>query len=93
MNTRLPLSTFALCTLLAGSLAAQPMQYPDTRKDPAITDNYHGTRVADPYRWLEDDRSAETADWVKRQNEATNTYLKRIPMRESILKRLEELYN
>ena len=49
--------------------------YPETRKDATVVDDYFGTNVADPYRWLEEDNSEETADWVKRQNELTFGYL------------------
>ncbi len=49
--------------------------------------------MADPYRWLENDTSAETADWVKRQNEVTQGYLEKIPYRGELAKRYEELYN
>ncbi|PLK45645.1 S9 family peptidase [Emticicia sp. TH156] len=56
-------------------------------------DNYHGTIVEDPYRWLEDDRSAETAEWVKQQNQLSFSYLEKIPYREGIKKRLEKIYN
>lgn len=68
------------------------MNYPDTK----ITDAhsfYFGTRVPDPYRWLEDDRSEETEDWVLRQNRVTQAYLSRIPFRESLKNRLETLWD
>jgi len=66
--------------------------YPTTIKGPQV-DEIGGIRVADPYRWLEDDRSTETADWVARQNNVTNNYLTQIPFREGIRKRLTELWN
>jgi prolyl oligopeptidase len=68
------------------------IKYPKTKKIDQ-TDNYHGTIVSDPYRWLEDDKSAETADWVKAQNEITNDYLSKIPYRAKLQNRLEEIYN
>jgi prolyl oligopeptidase len=68
------------------------LKYPATRKDNTV-DTYFGTNVPDPYRWLEDDRSAETAAWVKAENEVTNAYLAQIPFRDAIKKRLEELWN
>jgi prolyl oligopeptidase len=74
----------------------KPMQkiaYPETRKDTTVVDDYFGTKVADPYRWLENDTSAETADWVKRENAVTNAYLADIPFRDAIAKRYEELFN
>ncbi len=57
------------------------------------TDDFFGTTVADPYRWLEDDRAAETKTWVDAQNKNTNAFLDKIPFRENIKKRLTELWN
>ncbi len=71
---------------------AQKIHYPTTQKG-NTTDTYFGTTVPDPYRWLEDDRSAETAAWVKAENEVTFNYLEQIPFRESIKKRMEQLWN
>ncbi len=68
------------------------MQYPETRKDDQV-DDYHGTKVADPYRWLEDDNSAETLAWVNAQNDVTRSYLEQIPYRSQLKQRLQELYN
>lgn len=65
---------------------------PVTRKDNTV-DNYFGTEVADPYRWLEDDASDETAAWVEAQNKVTNHYLSRIPFRGKLLQRLTEVSN
>ena len=61
--------------------------YPETRKD-TVVDDYFGTKVADPYRWLENDTCAETADWVKAQTEVTNDYLSHIPFRSALMDRL-----
>lgn len=69
------------------------VKYPPTQKDSTITDDYFGTIVADPYRWLENDTSAETAAWVSAENEVTQNYLKQIPFREAIGKRYEHLFN
>lgn len=66
--------------------------YPSTKKVDTV-DQYHGVAVADPYRWLENDTTAETSDWVKRQNDVTFKYLEQVGYRERVLKRLEELYN
>lgn len=66
--------------------------YPTTVRG-NVTDEYFGTVVADPYRWLEDDRSAETEAWVKAQNDVTFEYLEQIPYRDQIKKRLTELWN
>ena len=68
------------------------MDYPATRKDEQV-DDYYGTKVADPYRWLEDDNSAETLAWVKAQNQVTQNYLAQSPYRGQLKQRLEELYN
>ena len=66
--------------------------YPQTAKD-SIVDNYFGTEVADPYRWLEDDKSEATAAWVKSENEVTFDYLSQIPYREALRERLSEIWN
>jgi len=68
------------------------IRYPETAKVDTV-DNYFGTEVKDPYRWLEDDRSAETAEWVEAQNKVTFAYLNNIPYRNKIKQRLEELYD
>lgn len=68
------------------------MTYPETKKD-ATTDNYFGTTIADPYRWLENDTSAETAKWVAAENKVTQNYLSQIPYRADIKKRLTEIWN
>ena len=69
------------------------VKYPATKKDSSIVDNYFGTSVADPYRWLENDTSAETGAWVKAENDVTQNYLKQIPFRDAIAKRYEDLFN
>ncbi len=74
------------------SQAETPMNYPETRKGD-VYDEYFGTRVDDPYRWLEDDLSEETAEWVRAENEVTSAYLSEIPVREGLRSRLEELWN
>ncbi len=68
------------------------IQYPDTKKGTTI-DEYWGQKVADPYRWLEDDRSPETEAWVNAQNAVTNAYLSQIPFRDKIKDRLTKLWN
>ncbi|MDZ7876972.1 MAG: prolyl oligopeptidase family serine peptidase [Saprospiraceae bacterium] len=67
--------------------------YPATRQDPSVSDDYHGTKVTDPYRWLEDDNANETKDWVKKQNELTFGYLEKIPFREAIKFKLTKLWD
>lgn len=68
------------------------VQYPVSKKGDVV-DRYFDSNVADPYRWLEDDRSAETGAWVKAQNEVTFAYLAKIPFRDHIKSRLNELWN
>lgn len=69
------------------------LTYPETRMDSTVVDEYFGTKVADPYRWLEDDRSEETALWVKAQNEVAFGYLNAIPYKAAMQSRLEALWN
>ncbi|WP_300829511.1 prolyl oligopeptidase family serine peptidase [uncultured Rikenella sp.] len=83
----------ALTAGCQSTMAIKTKPYPETRKDTTVVDDYHGTRVADPYRWLEDDRSTETAAWVAAQNAVTQDYLAQIPYREQIKQRLTELYD
>ena len=70
------------------------MKYPETKKIDHV-DDHHGTKVPDPYRWLEDDvrQSKEVAAWVEAQNKVTFSFLESIPQREPIKKRLTELWN
>jgi prolyl oligopeptidase len=70
----------------------QKYEYPVTAKVDQV-DDYFGTQVADPYRWLEDDTSAQTAEWVKAQNEVTFGFLESIPFRDKIEERLTEIWN
>lgn len=85
-------------TLIIVSCENQPSKnkievtYPTTKKVDTV-DTYFGNNVADPYRWLEDDRSEETGEWVKAQNKTTFGYLEKIPFREDIKNRLEKLWN
>ena len=82
----------ALPTIAAFGQNVKMMQYPDTKKGD-VADTYFDTKVNDPYRWLEDDRSVETAAWVKAQNETTYAYLNKIPFRDALKTRLEKLWN
>jgi prolyl oligopeptidase len=68
------------------------LAYPATRKDDVV-DEYHGVRVADPYRWLEDTDSEDTRGWIAAQNRLTEAYLASIPARPAIRKRLAELWS
>jgi prolyl oligopeptidase len=83
----LPMSSIAQNTPAVAAIA-----YPESRKS-SQRDTLHGVVVEDPYRWLEDDLSAETADWVGRQNKVTNAYLDQISYRNSIKERLTKLWN
>ena len=69
------------------------VKYPVTKKDTTVKDDYFGTAVADPYRWLENDTSAETAAWVKAENDVTQGYFSQIPFRDAIRKRYEKIFN
>jgi prolyl oligopeptidase len=83
-----------LAFLMTGSflMAQTPLKYPETRKS-GVVDDYFGTKVADPYRWLEDDNSAETKAWVEAQNKVTFGVLEAIPQRKAITDRLTKLWN
>lgn len=89
---------FSACTNEAAKDTPQttyevmPVSYPSTEKVDQI-DEYHGTAVADPFRWLEVDTAQEVGRWVKAQNEVTFGYLEKIPFREKIEERLTELFN
>jgi len=71
---------------------APKLSYPSTRKVDVV-DNYFGTQVKDPYRWLEDDNAEDTKLWVKAENAVTNAYLDRIPQRAAIRERLTQVWN
>jgi prolyl oligopeptidase len=68
------------------------INYPQTAKGETV-DVYFDTKVSDPYRWLEDDKSPETAAWVKEENKVTYDYLDKIPFRNTLKTRLEKLWN
>jgi len=68
------------------------IKYPETKKV-SVVDDYHGVKVADPYRWLEDDNSEETKAWVNEQNRVTFDYLDKIPFRNKIKERFTEILN
>lgn len=91
MNRNLILSIAATAMLSSVDAVAQTA-YPKAHKDNTV-DVYFGEKVADPYRWLEDDMSAQTAEWVDAENAVTRKYLDNIPMRKNILKRLKETAN
>jgi prolyl oligopeptidase len=89
---------FKACALMgffllpAGRTVFAQLHYPATKKTDQ-TDNYFGTTVSDPYRWLENDTSADTKEWVKTEAAFTEDYLSKISYRPAILKRLKETIN
>jgi prolyl oligopeptidase len=83
---------FLALTAIGFLTSAQELQYPKSKKVDHI-DTYHEVKVPDPYRWLEDENSAETSGWVEEQNKVTFAYLEKIPFRAKIEERLEKLYN
>ncbi len=85
-------ATTALVAILMPQIASAQIAYPTTRKVDHV-DTYHSEKIADPYRWLEDDNSAETKAWVQAQNAVTRKILDAIPERASVQKRYTELYN
>ena len=89
---RRPVITITSAILACSTVALAQLEYPRTRKVEQV-DSYHGTRVADPYRWLEDDTSEETAAWVQAQNKVTFPYLEKIPYRSELLTRVKALNN
>ncbi|MCX6167773.1 MAG: prolyl oligopeptidase family serine peptidase [Ignavibacteriales bacterium] len=87
------LSMILLLILFAFTFTnAQKIKYPETKKVDHV-DDYHGVKVPDPYRWLEDNNSKETAEWVEAQNKVTQDYLAQITFRDAMKKRLTELWN
>lgn len=91
-NIFLNLLLLLCASIFQNNMSAQN-NYPKTRRDETVIDNYSGTKVADPYRWLEDDNATETKKWVTAQNANTYAYLEKIPYRDAIKKRLTELWN
>ena len=74
------------------NIIPQEINYPFSNQDPVI-DKYFDTTIIDPYRWLEDDYSPKTKSWVEKQNAVTNRYLRKIPYRKKIEKRLREVWD
>lgn len=93
---------FAMLLLIAGLFSCEQetpkmpqidLAYPDVFRDSTVVDDYHGTEISDPYRWLEDDNSEETKSWVNAQNEVTSGYLDQIPFRQKVIDRLTKLWD
>jgi len=85
-------SPYLFILLFVTVTASAQLTYPPTKKVD-VSDNYFGTTIADPYRWLEDDNSEETKNWVQQQNVVTSTYLSGIPYRDKVKSRLAVLWN
>ena len=95
MLSRRGLTAAGIFLAVVGCATAPKMSrfiYPEARKD-AQVDDYHGTKVADPYRWLEDPDSPESRAWIEAENKITFDFLGKIPEREKIRARLTELWN
>ncbi len=85
--------SFMICfSMVAAAFGQSVFDYPKVKKG-AQVDDYHGTKVADPYRWLEDPDSAETKAWVAAENKLTSAYLQTIPQRGQLKDRLTKLWN
>src|SRR5436190_12225621 len=80
------------CAILVANVPAQKLNYPNTARGNQV-DDYFGTKVADPYRWLENNDSKEVADWVEAENKVTSDYLDKIPYRKALTDRLTKLLN
>lgn len=96
MNYKI-LSVAAVSIILAScstqkTTMSTPLDYPETKKIDH-SDEYFGTKISDPYRWLEDDRAEDTKDWVQREVAFTNAYLAKIPFREELRNQLRTIWN
>src|SRR5215207_8389663 len=90
---RRSLALLALLTFLFTTVPAQNgFDYPKAKKVDQV-DDYHGTKVSDPYRWMEDSKAPELQPWIEAENKVTDSYLASIPEREAIRNRLTELWN
>ena len=89
MKYSVPILFLAASTV---AFAQMKMPYPETKKV-EHSDEYFGTKISDPYRWLEDDRAEDTKDWVQREVKFTNDYLSKIPFREQIRTQLKDIWN
>src|SRR5436190_19257505 len=87
------LALLVLCAFLASGIAAQTrFDYPKPRRGDQ-SDDFYGTKVADPYRWMEETDSPETRSWIEAENKLTQNYISAIPQREAIKNRLTEIWN
>ena len=92
MKPILILTVFLLCAACRESSQLEKVSYPPTAKG-NVVDDYFGTKVADPYRWMEDLDSKPVADWIASQNQVTTNYLAKLPLRERFRKRITELWD
>jgi prolyl oligopeptidase len=90
--TILPAAVLLCSMACAQQMNSKKITYPVTKKADTVN-TYFGTAVPDPYRWLEDDRAADTKAWVKAENKVTQDYLSQIPYRDAMHKRLQQLWN
>ena len=84
--------TGLLLTFLHQPVSSQKLQYPATRTTDVV-DDYHGTKVPDPYRWMENSKSPELGGWIAEQNELTESYLRALPIRAHFQRRIARLWN
>ena len=91
-QTQAPPAPAAPPVTAAAPPAPPRLAYPAAHKD-ATVDDYHGTQVADPYRWLENPDSPESREWIEAENKLTFGYLEKIPLRARMLKRMTELWD
>lgn len=91
-KTSILMAITATTVAFGQSQKTNAIKYPETKKGETV-DVYFDAKVNDPYRWLEDDKSTETAAWVKAENKVTYAYLDQIPFREDLKKRMEKLWN
>jgi prolyl oligopeptidase len=92
MKTKYLIKLFFFLIMMSACNTTHKLTYPDTPKD-KIVETYFGVKVAEPYRWLENDTSAATETWVKAQNKLTSSYLDKIPFRQSLKSHLTSLMN
>jgi prolyl oligopeptidase len=92
MNYKIIAAICMVSTLLSVNAFSQSLTYPKTKKGNTV-DNYHGTKVSDPFRWLEVDTAKEVQEWVAAENKVTFDYLSKIPFRDGFKKRLTEIVN
>src|SRR5947209_7260776 len=94
MRTDRPIAitVFAVILVVASAAQSQRLLYPTARKGDVV-DDYFGTKIADPYRWMEDLNAPEVKQWVDAENAVTFKYLDALPVRDAFKKRITDLYN